>query len=74
MNRSITLPFATTTMRIKFYHKSWKACNLLFNKGVLLFLFILIPSLGNAQEQTYQGQVFDTEGLPLEFANVVALS
>ena len=74
MNRSITLPFATTTMRIEFYQKSWKACNLLFNKGVLLFLFILIPCLGNAQEQTYQGQVFDTEGLPLEFANVVALS
>ena len=74
MNRSTTLLCATTTMRIEFYQKSWKACNLLFNKGMLLFLFILIPSFGNAQEQTYHGHVFDTEGLPLEFANVVALS
>ncbi|OFQ28028.1 hypothetical protein HMPREF2955_04100 [Prevotella sp. HMSC073D09] len=61
-------------MRIEFYQKSSKAFNLLFTKRIIRFLFILIPSIGNAQAQTYQGGVFDSEGQPLEFANVVVLS
>ena len=61
-------------MRIEFYQKSSKAFNLLFTKRIIRFLFILIPWIGNAQAQTYQGGVFDSEGQPLEFANVVVLS
>ena len=62
------------SMRIEFYQKSSKAFNLLFTKRIIRFLFILIPWIGNAQAQTYQGGVFDSEGQPLEFANVVVLS
>ena len=61
-------------MRIEFYQKSSKAFSLLFTKRIIRFLFILIPWIGNAQAQTYQGGVFDSEGQPLEFANVVVLS
>ena len=62
------------TMRIEFNQKSSKVFHSLFTKRIIRFLFILIPWIGNAQAQTYQGGVFDFEGKPLEFANVVALS
>ena len=62
------------SMRIDFNQKGSKEFHSLFTKRIVRFLFILIPWIGNAQAQTYQGGVFDFEGKPLEFANVVALS
>ena len=61
-------------MRIDFNQKGSKVFHSLFTKRIVRFLFILIPWIRNAQAQTYQGGVFDLEGKPLEFANVVALS
>lgn len=61
-------------MRIVFYIKIWKEFNFLSSGCIVLFLLFLTPWLGKAQVLTYQGRVFDSEGQPLEFANVVALS
>lgn len=61
-------------MHIVYCQKSWREFSLLSNKSIVLFLLFLTPWLGNAQVLTYQGRVFDSDGHPLEFANVVALS
>lgn len=61
-------------MHTVFYQKSWKEFNFLSNRSIALILLLLVPYLGKAQVLTYQGRVFDPEGHPLEYANVVALS
>lgn len=61
-------------MHIVYCQKSWRKLSFLSNKSIVFFLLFFIPWLGNAQVLTYQGRVFDSDGHPLEFANVVALS
>lgn len=61
-------------MRIIFNLKNWRELNFLLNKIIVLVLFSLIPWFGKAQVHSYQGRVFDTQGQPLEFANVVLLN
>lgn len=63
------------SMHIVFCQKNWRDFNFLSNRSVVLLLLLLTPWLANAQIKTaYHGRVFDSEGQPLEFANVVALS
>lgn len=56
------------------YQRIWGASGRLLYQSVLFFILLLSPWVGYAQEGTYRGRVLDSDGQPLEFANVVALS
>lgn len=60
-------------MHTVFYQKNWRESEIL-SKSIVLFILLFLPWIGNSKVLNYQGRVFDSEGYPLEFANVVALS